>query len=91
TQASVGSKTSLINKLRCLAAKHYKWNHDIDCARQEMIGEHRCDCIQEKHQDISAKDQEKHFKWSCVDSQEVPCRQIDHPEQNKLLEAQMEQ
>ncbi|MQL86675.1 hypothetical protein Taro_019207 [Colocasia esculenta] len=50
----------------------------------------RCDCIQEKHQDTSAKDQEKHFKWSCVDNQEVPCRQIDHPEQNKLLEAQME-
>ncbi|MQL72636.1 hypothetical protein Taro_004981 [Colocasia esculenta] len=49
------------------------------------------DCIQEKYQDTSAKDQEKHFKWSCVDSLEVPCRQIDHPEQNKLLEAQMEQ
>ncbi|MQM09326.1 hypothetical protein Taro_042195 [Colocasia esculenta] len=40
-----------------------------------------CDCIQEKHKDTSAKDQEKHFKWSCVDSHEVPCRQIVHPEQ----------
>ncbi|MQL73557.1 hypothetical protein Taro_005887 [Colocasia esculenta] len=57
---------------------------------QTMVSS-RCDCIQEKHQDTSAKYQEKHFKWSCVDIQEVPCRQIDHPEQNKLLEAQMEQ
>ncbi|MQL72070.1 hypothetical protein Taro_004397, partial [Colocasia esculenta] len=33
-------KTSLICKLRSLAAIHYKWIQDIGCARQEMIGEH---------------------------------------------------
>ncbi|MQM01527.1 hypothetical protein Taro_034285, partial [Colocasia esculenta] len=41
TQASVGPKTSLISKLRSLAAIHCKWIQDIGCARQEMIGEHR--------------------------------------------------
>ncbi|MQL86768.1 hypothetical protein Taro_019292, partial [Colocasia esculenta] len=41
TQASVGSETSLMNKLRCLAAIQFKWIHDIGYARQEMIGEQR--------------------------------------------------
>ncbi|MQL78566.1 hypothetical protein Taro_011008, partial [Colocasia esculenta] len=41
TQASVGPKTSLISKLRSLAAIHCKWIQDIGCARQEMIGEHK--------------------------------------------------
>ncbi|MQM21474.1 hypothetical protein Taro_054515 [Colocasia esculenta] len=41
TQASVGPKTSLISKLRSLAAIYCKWIEDIGCARQEMIGEHR--------------------------------------------------
>ncbi|MQM18994.1 hypothetical protein Taro_051993 [Colocasia esculenta] len=41
TQASVSPKTSLINKLRSLAAIHCKWIQDIGCASQEMIGEHR--------------------------------------------------
>ncbi|MQL84366.1 hypothetical protein Taro_016868, partial [Colocasia esculenta] len=43
TQASVGLKTSLISKLRSLAAIHCKWIQDIGCARQEMIGEHSVD------------------------------------------------
>ncbi|MQL89103.1 hypothetical protein Taro_021685 [Colocasia esculenta] len=43
TQASVGSKTSLISKLRSLAAIHCKWIQDIGCARLEMIGEHSVD------------------------------------------------
>ncbi|MQM04310.1 hypothetical protein Taro_037107, partial [Colocasia esculenta] len=41
TQASVGPKTSLISKLRSLAAIHCKWTKNIGCARQEKIGEHR--------------------------------------------------
>ncbi|MQM07054.1 hypothetical protein Taro_039890 [Colocasia esculenta] len=41
TQTSVGPKTSLISKLRSLAAIHCKWIQDIGYARLEMIGEHR--------------------------------------------------
>ncbi|MQL83928.1 hypothetical protein Taro_016423 [Colocasia esculenta] len=45
TQVSVGPKTSLISKLRSLAAIHCKWIQDIGCARQEMIGEHSVDTV----------------------------------------------
>ncbi|MQL98050.1 hypothetical protein Taro_030751 [Colocasia esculenta] len=46
-----------------------------------------CECTQDNQPKSSAKDQEKYFKWSCVDSQEVPCRQIDPSRTNKPLEA----
>ncbi|MQL83064.1 hypothetical protein Taro_015546 [Colocasia esculenta] len=61
TQASVGPKTSLISKLRRLAAIHCKWTQDIGCARQEMIEEHSHEFSgQSKH--IPAKHQKKMIK-----------------------------
>ncbi|MQL97004.1 hypothetical protein Taro_029689, partial [Colocasia esculenta] len=37
TQASVGPKTSLISKLRRLAAIHCKWTQDIGCASDYVV------------------------------------------------------
>ncbi|MQL95058.1 hypothetical protein Taro_027722 [Colocasia esculenta] len=47
--------------------------------------------MQDKHSMSSAKDFVKAFKYTPVDSHEEACRQIDHPEHNKLLEAQLGQ
>ncbi|MQL94899.1 hypothetical protein Taro_027561 [Colocasia esculenta] len=81
-----------IDNAQAFYEENEKLKVDIEELKEEVINcENRCECIQEKHQDTSAKDQEKHFKWSCVDSQEVPCRQIHSSRTNKLLEAQMEQ